>query len=253
RQGGPQRPSAAKRNALEARRRQQRVRATIAVLIVLAIAGAGIGVVTSRSSSSTSAGGTPELKLGSLASLGTLQPTGSPGPAGPEGVPVPQAPVLADTGSIASGQTVDGIQCQVSEQVVFHIHVHVTVFLNGAQRQIPYGIGIPGARAQNTRQGPFVNGGTCLYWLHTHAPDGIIHVESPVQRTYTLGDFFDIWGQPLGPSQVGPSTGVVTVLYNGRPYEGNPRNIPLKAHAQIQVEVGTPLTAPVSVGFPNGL
>jgi len=40
-------------------------------------------------------------------------------------------------------------------------------------------------------------------WLHTHAADGIIHTESPVERTYTLGDFFDIWGQPLGRHQVG--------------------------------------------------
>jgi hypothetical protein len=28
-------------------------------------------------------------------------------------------------------------------------------------------------------------------WLHTHAADDIIHTESPVNRTYTLGEFFD--------------------------------------------------------------
>ena len=29
-------------------------------------------------------------------------------------------------------------------------------------------------------------------WLHTHAADGIVHIESPVDRTYTLGNFFDV-------------------------------------------------------------
>jgi hypothetical protein len=31
------------------------------------------------------------------------------------------------------------------------------------------------------------------------------------------------------------------------------RNIPLTAHAQIQLEVGTPLVAPVSITWPSGL
>lgn len=39
----------------------------------------------------------------------------------------------------------------------------------------------------HTPQGPFIASGTCFYWLHTHAADGIIHVESPVHRVFTLG------------------------------------------------------------------
>ncbi|MDA8274314.1 MAG: hypothetical protein M0029_02915 [Actinomycetota bacterium] len=153
----------------------------------------------------------------------------------------------------AAGQTVDGIQCLSNEQTLFHIHAHLTIFVNGSPRQVPAGIGIPGAQSQNSPQGPFVSSGSCFYWLHTHAADGVIHIESPVQRTYTLGDFFDEWGQPLGPNQVGPATGPVTAMYNGKRYEANPRDIPLNAHAQIQLEVGTPLVAPESVSFPNGL
>jgi hypothetical protein len=76
-----------------------------------------------------------------------------------------------------------------------------------------------------------------------------VHIESPVQRTYTLGDFFDEWGQSLGPDQVGPATGHLTVIYNGKVFEGNPRNVPLTAHAQIQLEVGTPLIAPESINW----
>jgi hypothetical protein len=74
-----------------------------------------------------------------------------------------------------------------------------------------------------------------------------------VHRTYTLGDFFDIWGQPLGPDQVGPAHGPVTAIYNGQVYRGNPRNIPLEKHAQIQLEVGKPLVSPASITFPSGL
>ncbi len=99
----------------------------------------------------------------------------------------------------------------------------------------------------------FIASGTCFYWLHTHAADGIIHIESPVHRTYTLGDFFNIWGQPLTASQVGPAHGKVTALYNSQVYQGNPADIPLTRHAQIQLMVGTPLIAPVTITFPNGL
>jgi hypothetical protein len=45
----------------------------------------------------------------------------------------------------------------------------------------------------------------------------------------------------------------VTAFYNGRLVEGNPRQIPLTAHAQIQLDIGRPLVAPVSIAFPQGL
>lgn len=147
----------------------------------------------------------------------------------------------------------DGIQCLGAEQLLFHIHVHLTVFLHGVARRIPYGIGARGAQVTATPAGPDVGAGTCFYWLHTHAADGIVHIESPIVRTFTLGDFFDVWGQKLGPEQVGPSAGSVTALLNGRVYRGDPRDIPLTAHAQIQLEVGRPLVRPVSIAFPAGL
>jgi hypothetical protein len=137
--------------------------------------------------------------------------------------------------------------------VLFHIHSHLAIFVNGQARQVPAGIGIPGGQAQPTAHGPFIDAGTCFYWLHTHAPDGIIHVESPVQRRYTLGEFFDEWGQPLSPHRVGPAAGRVAAIYDGQVYQGNPGDIPLTAHAQIQLEVGTPLIAPQPVSFPPGL
>ena len=152
--------------------------------------------------------------------------------------------MLAGTSAATTGQTIDGISCQTSEQTVFHIHTHLTIFVNGQQRQVPAAIGIPGAVAQQTAAGPFIGSGTCFYWLHTHAADGIIHIESPVERTYTLGEFFDEWGQPLGPDQVGPAKGKVTVIVNGKVFKGNPRDVPLGSHEDLQLDVGTPLDRP---------
>jgi hypothetical protein len=151
------------------------------------------------------------------------------------------------------GHPVDGISCLAGEQLAFHIHAHVTVLFDGVARQIPGGIGISSPQASATPEGPFVSGGRCFYWLHTHAADGIIHIESPVRRIYTLGDFFDVWGQRLSPSQVGPLRGPVVAFYNGRRYAASPRQIPLTAHAQIQLEIGSPRVAPARITFPPGL
>ncbi len=94
---------------------------------------------------------------------------------------------------------------------------------------------------------PFVVSGACISWLHTHTTDGIIHTEAPAQHTYTLGNFFDVWGQPLSRTQVGPAKGKVTAFYNGQVWLGDPRDIPLKEHTQVQLEVGGPLVAPVRI------
>ena len=248
----------AQARAAEARRKRKRLWLAIAggaAIVAAAAVGITLAAASGGSSSGgTGSGGTPSLRLAALSTLGsTLSPAPAPGPTGPEGVPIPSAPPLTGTATKATGQKVDGIGCDTSEQVLFHIHAHLTLFVNGSARQVPAGVGIPDAKAQNTPQGPFIGSGQCFYWLHTHAADGIIHTESPIHRTYTLGNFFDEWGQPLGPEQAGPEKGHVTAIYNGKVYQGNPRDIPLNAHAQIQLEVGTPLVAPESITWPSGL
>ena len=242
----------ARARALEARRRRRRLwlGGLGAVAVVTA---AAVGITLAVTGGGQAPGGSRGAKLAPLHTLGSLRPAPPAGPEGPEGVPVPGATPLASTATAAAGQPVDGISCQTSEQTLFHIHAHLTVFVNGSPRQVPAGIGIPGARVQSTPDGPLVGTGNCFYWLHTHAADGIIHIESPVRRAYTLGDFFDEWGLPLGPGQAGPAHGPVTALYNGQVYQGNPRDVPLTAHARIQLEVGTPLVAPISITWPQGL
>jgi len=196
--------------------------------------------------------------LAAFAATATLALTrsggASPGSSGPEGVPIPQAAALAGVRPLSPGERIDGVECQVGEQVLFHIHAHLTIFVRGIARQVPAGIGIaPPRRVVETSRGAFVAGGACFTWLHTHSADGIIHTESPIERTYTLGDFFDIWGQPLDRERVGPAHGRVTAFLNGHIDTRNPRRIPLLAHAQVQLEVGRPLVEPERITFPQGL
>ncbi len=132
--------------------------------------------------------------------------------------------------------------------------MHLTAFVDGKPRRIPAGIGIwPVLQAQSGRYGQFdVTQGECLSWVATHFPDGIIHVEAPFKRGFTLGEFFDVWGQPLGPDVAGSAHGQVTAIVNGSVWTASPRSIPLKAHTQIQLEVGRPLVAPEKITFPGG-
>ena len=241
-----ERASARLRAAEAARRRRRLAWAGGASVVAVGLA-VGLGV-------SLGGSGGPNLKLAPLSSLGRLDAAPSPGPVGPEGVPIPRARALAGTTTEATGQIVDGISCSTTEQTLFHVHTHLTIFVDGHPRQVPYGIGIaPPRRLSQTPEGPFVSGGSCFYWLHTHAADGVIHIESPLQRTFTLGEFFGIWGEPLSSHQVGRARGKVTAFYNGQVYRGNPRNIPIGDHVQVQLDVGSPLVAPEHITFPPGV
>jgi hypothetical protein len=228
----------------------QRRRASIGIAAGLAAFAATAALGLTRNGGAGSA----PLPLAALTTLGHLRRVAVVGPVGPEGVSIPEAPALGHTRLLAAGESVDGIPCQGGEQVLFHIHAHLTIVIRGIARQVPAGIGIaPPYQVETTPRGAFVGGASCFMWLHTHSADGIIHTESPVNRTYTLGEFFDIWGQPLDREQVGSAHGPLTALFNGRVFTGNPREIPLRAHAQIQLEVGRPLVAPEKITFPHGL
>jgi len=184
------------------------------------------------------------------AAAASFVPAPKAGPAGPEVVPIPQVPALANPQAVHLGESIDGIKCQRLEKVAFHIHAHLAIFVKGKQRQVPFGIGIgPPLEGQNFPAGPFVESGSCFMWLHTHAADGIIHMEAPKQISFVLGDFFDVWGQPLSRTRVGPAKGKVTALVDGKIYRGNPRNIPLRAHTEVQLDVGTPLVGMQTISF----
>src|SRR5581483_1471240 len=186
----------------------------------------------SSSSSSSSAGA-------SSTTTGASQ-SGAKSQIGFEGVPIEQGAVLASPASTGRS-TVDKITCGATEQLAYHIHAHLIVYVNGQPRALPGGIGIPGSQVVQSAEGPVAAGGQCIYYLHTHAPDGIIHIESPTQRIYTLGNFFDIWQQPLTSGDVAGNKGAVTAVVNGKPWNKNPRDIPLDPHTVVQISVGSPV------------
>ena len=178
-----------------------------------------------------------------------LTDTGSSTTAAPPAAGGPLAPL----GTAATGASVDGIQCNSAEGAVYHIHAHLAIYVNGQQRTIPAGIGIaPPLQEQEGDSGLFVSGGSCFYWLHTHTEDGVIHIEAPVQISLTLGDFFDIWGQPLSATQVGAVKGPLTIYVDGQRQSVDPRTIPLTAHTLIQLDVGGN-TPPQPFTFAAGL
>jgi hypothetical protein len=227
----------AEQRAQDAQRtRRTRARALVAGSItVLALAGVLIGLLVGSGPT------TPAKPLGAIQTVS--------GPTGPEAVPLEEGPVLAPAATSATGQPVDGVQCNSSEQVAYHVHTHLSIYVDGQLRPVPAGIGIVLPLVQTTANGAFDTGSQCYYWLHVHAQDGVIHIESPAGHSYTLGQFFDLWRQPLGTRQVGPSTGVLTIFVDGRPYHGDPRAIPLGSHQDIQLDVGTPVVSPKGVNW----
>jgi hypothetical protein len=151
-----------------------------------------------------------------------------------------------DTPQGGRGQTVDGIACGAQEYATLHVHTHLALFYNGKQLQVPTYIGF----APNPA-------GACLYWIHTHDPSGVIHLEAPEIAPpqggpYTLAMLFDIWGQPLLPNDVAGLKGPVSAYVNGQKYDGNLQAIPLRSHQQIVIEVGTPVVPPPNYAFPPG-
>jgi len=138
----------------------------------------------------------------------------------------------------AAGAPVDHIQCNSLEQVSYHVHAHLTILDAGKPVTVPAYTGITNS---------------CLYWLHTHDTSGVIHIEAPKKIAPTLGNFFDIWSQPLSRTtaagaRVQPGQRM-KVFVNLKPYTGNPRTIRLHAHTIVTIEIGPPFSPPQKFDF----
>jgi hypothetical protein len=135
---------------------------------------------------------------------------------------------------------VDGIECAATEQAAYHVHTHLAVYVDGSPRSVPAGVGVVTPVRRPTPHGEFDAASRCYYWLHVHARDGVIHVEAPTAAPVTLGRFFAVWGQPLTATRVATATGRVSAYVDGRRVSGDPRRIVLRAHEDIQLDVGAP-------------
>lgn len=83
-------------------------------------------------------------------------------------VPSPSPSALSTTPAPTSAvPVISGVACDVDEKTAYHVHAHLNIRFEGELQPIPEDVGI---------------GAGCLFWLHTHAPHGVIHVEAPAER-----------------------------------------------------------------------
>jgi hypothetical protein len=136
--------------------------------------------------------------------------------------------------------SVDGVNCDPTEAFTFHIHAHLDMIVDNKFVTIPAGIGI--------------KPNECLFWLHTHTSDGIIHIESPATRIFTLGQFIQVWDNTpiISPTFEKLTNGDTNlkVFVNGKEVKDSFDKIALSAHDEIVIISGSvPPSFPSSYDF----
>ena len=143
---------------------------------------------------------------------------------------------FSETPQTTSITSVDGVNCDPTEAFTFHIHAHLDMIVDNKFVTTPAGIGI--------------KPNECLFWLHTHTSDGIIHIESPATRIFTLGQFIQVWDSTPG---ISPTFEKLTngdtnlkVFVNGNEVKDTFDKISLSAHDEIVI-----ISGPVPPSFPS--
>jgi len=121
-----------------------------------------------------------------------------------------------------------GLSALSQEQLAFHIHQHLDLFVDGK----PVAGGVPPLIG--------INDDSYITELHTHANSNVIHVESARQLDYTLGQFFAEWGVFLNGRCLGAYCNRLKWYVNGVKQVGNPQKLVLKDHQEIAIVVGKP-------------
>jgi hypothetical protein len=146
------------------------------------------------------------------------------------------------------------IPCDQLEHTQVHYHILLRIFNQGNPVAIPTDLG---------------RTASCYYWLHMHTGEpGLIHVESPADRVFTLGDFFAVWGTWSGSPQPLDSTHVSSftlagdqklLVYVDRDdgagpvaFPGDPKAIVLRSHEIITLAIAPPTVNPAGSPFPSG-
>ena len=97
------------------------------------------------------------------------------------------------------------MSCTTDALTQFHIHPLLKIVIDGQDMTVPAEIGITDS---------------CMHPIHTHDNTGMIHIESPVKRDFTLGDFFAVWGQTLTKDQIlnykADATHALSMTVNGQ-------------------------------------
>jgi len=112
-----------------------------------------------------------------------------------------------------------------------HHHANLLIYVDGQQFPVAAGIGY----------NPAAN---VLSPLHTHATDGVIHIES-ADPTFqpVLGQFFDVWGVYLTKDCLGDKCAAgdqtLGAYVNGKEWTGDPTQIPLNDELVIVLAFGS--------------
>ena len=145
-----------------------------------------------------------------------------------------------------------GLPAFKSEQLFYHVHAHLDVFVDGQPTKVPAGLGIGGdANAKvETQNGQVVAGlvggscsKPCISPLHTHDESGVLHVENDKDRQINLGQLFTEWGVRFTTDCVGGYCAPdkpYKAYVNGQPFTGDASTIVLKNLEEIAIVIGTP-------------
>ena len=149
-----------------------------------------------------------------------------------------------------------GLTPETHEFLLYHVHAHLDVLVNGTPVTVPAGIGInihdPGVHNAKAKDGSTVYGfidppcaQPCISPLHTHDISGILHTEAKKNQSNNLGEFFTEWNVRLDAKCVGgycKPAAPISIYVDGDAYTGNPRQIGLENLREIAIVIGTPPT-----------
>jgi hypothetical protein len=189
----------------------------VAAIVVVAAVGIGLGVALSGGGSGSSSG--PVVDFSKLAGLQT-------------------GPPPWNNGITYLQQNLPYLQLNplTAEGTALHIHQHLDVFVDGKHVTVPAEIGIFGNQF--------------ITEVHTHDTSGVIHVESPTIKTFSLGQFFGEWTVLLNQNCLGRYCGNLHWYVNGKAQTGNPATLALSQHQEIVIAVGKlPANIPSTFDF----
>ncbi len=185
------------------------------------------------------------LRLAPLVCVLAVALPGAALAAGPIPSPIGVGPLYHPA---AKAVQVAGLRCAAAEAP--RVGAHLELFAHRQVVIVPAGIGIA---APLRRQGAYVLGGSCSYPLRTREPTGVVEVGRG--SSLTLGQLFEVWGQPLSSTRlVGfASRTPILAFVDGHRWHGDPRTIPLRPHAEIVLELGGYVPPHASFLFRKGL
>ena len=157
-----------------------------------------------------------------------------------------------------------GLVPERREQLRYHVHAHLDVFVNGRPVRVPGGLGInvgdPGVHSGPDPTGSGTSYGgiqlcakPCISPLHTHDATGVLHTESATVTPNRLGQLFTEWGVRLDRSCVGgycAPKAPVAFFVDGKRYAADPDAIGLADQREIAIVIGSP-PAQIPQEFPQ--